>query len=111
MSCFLSADTPSRFNCCTGVNLLFLGSGIRNCWAWAATPPDIIGKPRHKPRDKARTDGAKTLANGERMNFSNPRKPWPFRLHVGPQGSSSACQLDGKTLSQVGQTFIALADE
>src|SRR3954466_8558333 len=61
MSCFLSAATPSRFNCCTGVNLLFLGSGIRNCWAWAANPP-------HN-NDKARTEGATTRANGERMSF------------------------------------------
>src|SRR5947209_6390345 len=65
MSCLLSAATPSRFNCCTGVNLLFLGSGIRICWAWAANPP-------HN-NDKARTEGAKKLANGERMGFSNPR--------------------------------------
>src|ERR1700748_1258833 len=98
MSCFLRAATPSRFNCCTGVNLLFLGSGMRTCWAWAATPPEIS--------NKARTDGAKTeetVANGERMSFfkSSLQVPGPVTSHQGLQGSSSACQLDGKTLSQV----------
>src|SRR3954462_11109319 len=104
MSCFLSAVTPSRLSCCTGVNLLFLGSGIRSCWAWAGKPPDI----RDKPRDKARTEGARTLANGERMGFQI-LEPWPSCLHHGPQGSSSAFQLDRKTLSQVGPICFWIA--
>src|ERR1700732_5058567 len=107
MSCFFSAATPSRFNCCTGVNLLFLGSGIRSCWAWAANPP-------HN-RDKARTEGVSTVANGERMSFQilvlRPLTPHStlFPSHRGRQGRSSTCLLDGKTLSQVGLARFALA--
>src|SRR6266853_5600610 len=99
MSCFLSAATPSRFSACTGVYLLFLGSGMRICCAPACIATD-------------NTDNTNKVSNGERIGLKGPRlgargstRVCVKRTAVGTQNRKAVALpvfLDGETRPQVG---------
>src|SRR6185437_5049297 len=74
MSCFLSAATPSRFNCCTGVYLLFLGSGMRTSCAPACSATNKTGNANNvSNRQRMWSPGASLTDEGSAIHTKNRR--------------------------------------